>query len=154
MKIKLQKERPPIVVKEVPRSFTPPPSRRDPSSLNHPPIEPLRKFKPCEGITVWAMKLNSLLEPWEVGKILQIYEKEVGKGKQKEYVTQIKVKFSEDKSIKVVTPKQIANYPECSVRIPTGTRVIAVYKVTIFDMTDITIYVMKESPKNRVQATL
>jgi len=147
MKIKLQKERPPIVVKEVPRSFTPPPSRRDPSSLSHPPIEPLRKFKPCEGITVWAMKLNSLLEPWEVGKILQIYEKEVGKGKQKEYVTQIKVKFSGDKSIKVVTPKQIANYPECSVRIPTGTRVIAVYKDEDQESGDFFPAIIAENPK-------
>jgi len=146
LKIK-QKQRPPVVMKEVPRSFTPPPSRRDPSSLSHPPIEPLRKFKPCEGITVWAMKLNTLLDPWEVGKILQIYEKEVGKGKQKEYVTQVKIQFTEDKSIKVVTPKQIAIYTECSVRIPIGTRVIAVYKDEDQESGDFFPAIIAENPK-------
>ena len=41
-KVKLQPKKPPVIVRDVhmPGRFTPPPTKRDPSTLDHPPIEP------------------------------------------------------------------------------------------------------------------
>ena len=149
-KVKLQPKKPPVIVRDVhmPGRFTPPPTKRDPSTLDHPPIEPMIRFKPSEGVKVWAMKGNSLMDPWEEAKIIEIGTREVGKGKSKEFQQQIKVKFlNEDKSTKFLTAKQIAYSNELQVRIPTGTRVIAVYKDEDQESGDFFPGIVAEAPK-------
>ena len=128
-KLKLQPKKPPVSVKEVriPRCFTPPPTRRDLSSLSDCPIKPLVRGKPLDGHRAWAMRETSLMDAWEEAKIMKVFEKTVGKGKEQKTMRMYKVKF-DDSTTKDLTAKQLAHLNELDMRIPVGERVIAVYK--------------------------
>ena len=130
LKVIYQPRKPPKLVKEVkmPRSFSPPPIRRDPALLALPPVDSLTRSQLVEGSKVWAMKETSLMEAWEEATIVQICDREVKVGKTKERQRQYKVCFEEDKTSKFVSGKQLAYSSELSVRVPIGSRVIAVYK--------------------------
>ena len=130
LRVIYQAKKPPHLIKDVkmPSSFTTPPTKRDSSSLVYPPIGCLIKEDLVEGCGVWAMHGTSLMDPWYEGKIVEICNKEVGKGKDRKMQKQFKIKFSDRKSTKYVTEKQMAYSPEQIVRLATGSRVIAVYK--------------------------
>ena len=149
LKLKLQSKKPPVIVKDVkmPRSFTPPPIRRDPSSLSDLPIEPLVRVKPAEGARVWAMRDASLMDPWAEAKVIKGFEKTLGKGKSQESTRMFKVKFDEDGHSKDVTAKQLAHLRKLDRRIPVGERVIAVYKDEDQEEGDFFPAIIAEQPK-------
>ena len=149
LKVKLQPKKPPVIFNEVsiPRSFTPPPTRRDPSSLSGLPIEPLVRVKPSEGARVWAMRDASLMDAWAEARILKGFEKTSGKGKSQESMRMFKVKFDEDGLTKDVTAKQLAHLSQLDRRIPVGERVIAVYKDDDQEEGDFFPAVIAEAPK-------
>ena len=149
LKIKLQSKKPPVIVKDVrmPRSFTPPPTRKDPSSLTDLPIEPLIRVKPHEGGRVWAMRDTSLMDPWAEAKVIKGFEKTSGKGKSQESTRMFKVKFDEDGHTKDVTAKQLAHISKLDRRIPVGERVIAVYKDEDQEEGDFFPAIIAEAPK-------
>ena len=149
LKLKLQPKKPPVIVNEVtiPRTFTPPPIRRDPSSLSELPIKPLVRVKPLEGDRVWAMQDSSLMDAWAEARIIKGFEKTLGKGKSQESVRMFKVKFDEDGHTKDVTAKQLAHFDQLDRRIPVGERVIAVYKDEDQEEGDFFPAVIAEVPK-------
>ena len=149
LKLKLQPKKPPVIVNEVtmPRSFTPPPLRRDPASLPDLPIKPLVRVKPSEGDRVWAMRDASLMDAWAEARIIKGFEKILGKGKSQESVRMYKVKFEEDGHTKEVTAKQLAHLDKLDRRIPVGERVIAVYKDEDQEEGDFFPAVIAEEPK-------
>ena len=147
--VQLQKRKAPVIVKKVsiPPRFEPLPTRRDPSTLQHPPIEPLIKFKPYEGAMVWAMSGSSLMDAWPEAKILKSVERSVGKGKAQEIQRQFQVIFTDDQTTKYLTSKQLAHHTELSTRIPVGERVIAVYKDEDQEEGDFFPAIVAEAPK-------
>ena len=147
--IQLQKRKAPVIVKKVsiPPRFEPLPTRRDPSTLQHPPIDPLIKFKPYEGAMVWAMSGSSLMDAWPEAKILKSVERSVGKGKAQEIQRQFQVIFTDDQTTKYLNSKQLAHHDELSTRIPVGERVIAVYKDEDQEEGDFFPAIVAEAPK-------
>ena len=147
--IQLQKRKAPVIVKKVsiPPRFEPLPTRRDPSTLQHPPIDPLIKFKPYEGAMVWAMSGSSLMDAWPEAKILKSVERSVGKGKAQEIQRQFQVIFTDDQTTKYLNSKQLAHHNELSTRIPVGERVIAVYKDEDQEEGDFFPAIVAEAPK-------
>jgi len=116
--------------------YTPSPTKMDPSSLSFPPIAPIIREKPTEGLTVYAMKEGNLLSPWKLAEVVEIKPK----GKDFTY----KVKFAGD-HFKTMTGKQLAHEKESQVRLSVGTRCIAVYKED--DQEDFYPAVIAEKPK-------
>jgi len=147
--IKIVPKKPPsIMPHEVadPSSFinryTPSPTKMDPSSLSFPPIAPVLKERPTEGIAVYAMKESNLLSPWKLADVVEIKPK----GKDFQY----KVKFDgngREPAFKTMTGKQLAYAKESQVRLPVGTRCIAIYKEDDDAEADFYPAVIAEKPK-------
>ena len=111
-----------------PRSYTPPPPVRGQRSTSSLPVGPLVRPGLSEGCLVWAMGGESLTQPWTTATVCKIIRnKLVHKNSQIEFVFDVRVVF-EDRTSKDLTGKQVAIMTESPVRLPVGTRVIALYK--------------------------
>ena len=119
-----------------PRSYTPPPPVRGQRSTSSLPVGPLVRPGLSEGCRVWAMREESLTQPWTTATVSKITRsKLVHKNSQIEFVFDVRVVF-EDRTSKDLTGKQVAIMTESPVRLPVGTRVIALYKEEGTDLTE------------------
>ena len=115
-----------------PRSFTPPPPTRGPASAAQAPFGHLLPEKPAVGDQLWAMAGSSLVDPWQLATLISYScEEHIKEEKGKQSVNVISHKFSvkfQDGSVKDLTGKEVAQSTVSPVRLPVGTRVIAVYQ--------------------------
>ena len=111
-----------------PRSYTPPPPRLGGTSPDDPPIGLIIKPRPSRGCQVWATT-GSLTDPWATASVSHCVEERDmdAKTKQVTYSYKLKVKFGNTREAER-TGKQVADVTESPVRLPVGTRVIALYK--------------------------